>query len=194
MKVLVACEESQVVCKAFRLKGHEAYSCDLQDCSGGHPEWHIKGDVMSILGDGWDLMIAHPDCTYLTNAGNRWLFVDSSKTTVPERLILREDAIRFFLNIKTAPIEKIAIENPQPHPYVISKVGRFQDKVQPWQFGDPESKGICWWLKNLPPLISTIIETTRDDIKHRLPPGPERAKLRSKFFPGVANAMAEHWG
>jgi len=193
MRVLIGCEESQVVCKAFREKGHEAYSCDIQECSGGKPEWHIKGDVLDNL-EGWDLGIFHPDCTYLTNAGNKWLFVDSSKSTVSERLVLRDKAIEFFLKLKNAPIEKIAIENPQPHPYVIERVGRFTDKVQPWMFGDPETKGVCLWLKNLPPLMSTIIESKREDLKHRLPPGPERAKLRSKFFPNMAEAMADQWG
>ena len=194
MRILVACEESQTVTKAFRAKGHEAYSADIQDSSGGHPEWHIKGDVLKILDDGWDMMIAHPECTYLTNAANKWLYVDSSKSTVAERLVLREEAIEFFLKFKNADIPKIAIENPQPHPYVMEKVGRFSDKVQPWMFGDPETKGVCWWLKEIPALMSTIIESKREDIKHRLPPGPDRAKLRSKFFPNMANAMADQWG
>tara|TARA_R110001599_G_scaffold196826_1_gene393451 strand:+ start:278 stop:865 length:588 start_codon:yes stop_codon:yes gene_type:complete len=193
MRVIVGCEESQVVTKAFRERGIEAYSCDLQDCSGGRPEWHIKGDILDNL-EGWDLGIFHPDCTYLTNAANKWLFEDSSKCTVEERLVLRGKAIEFFIKLQDAPIDKIAIENPQPHPYVTDRVGRFTDKVQPWMFGDPETKGVCWWLKNLPPLMSTVIETTREDLKHRLPPGPERAKLRSKFFPLMAKAMAVQWG
>ncbi len=192
MRVLVACEFSGIVRDAFSARGHDAWSCDLLPTeSAGN---HIEGDVLEVLADGWDLLIAHPPCTFLTNAANRWLYVDSGQSTVAERIRHRADAIRFFQALQTAPVGKIAIENPQPHPYVISVVGRFHDKVQPWQFGDPETKGICWWLKNLPPLISTVIETTREDVKHRLPPGPERAKLRSKFFPGVAKAMADQWG
>ena len=194
MKVLVACEESQTVCKAFRVEGHEAWSCDLQDCSGGHPEWHIKGDVLDILDDGWDMMIAHPDCTYLTNAANKWLYVNSSVSTVAERLVFRDIAIEFFQKLQNAPIPRIAIENPQPNPYVTDRVGRFTDKVQPWMFGDPETKGVCLWLKGLPPLMSTILESKREAIKHKLPPGPERAKLRSKFFPKMAQQMAIQWG
>ena len=192
MRVLVACEFSGIVRDAFSVRGHDAWSCDLLPTeSAGN---HIEGDVLDVLADGWDLMVAHPPCTYLTNAANKWLYVDSGQSTVAERLKRRDDAIMFFQKLQSAPVQKIAIENPQPHPYVIEKVGKFHDKVQPWQFGDPETKGICLWLKNLPPLISTLIETTRTDVKHRLPPGPERAKLRSKFFKGVAHAMADQWG
>jgi len=208
MRVLNACEESQAGCIAFRDKGHEAYSCDLQECSGGHPEWHIKGDVLNILGGGtfktqsgdtvtidkWDMMIGHPYCTYNTNAANKWLTVDSSQSTVAERLVLRDEGLVFFRALLDAPIEKICLENPQPHPYVYTKVGRFQDKVQPWMFGEPETKGLCLWLKNLPPLMSTVIESVRDDVKHKLPPGPERTKLRSKSYPKVMEAMADQWG
>lgn len=194
LKILMACEESQVGCKAFRLKGHEAYSCDLQDCSGGKPQWHIKGDVLEVLDDGWDMMIGHPYCTYNTNAANKWLKVDSSKSTVAERLVLRDEGLVFFKALWDADIDKICLENPQPHPYVYTKVGRFHDKIQPWMFGEPETKGLCLWLKNLPPLMSTIIESTRDPIKHMLPPGPDRAKERSKSFPLIMKAMADQWG
>ncbi len=189
----MGCEYSQIVTQAFRRKGHDAWSCDLLPTEGD-PDYHIQGDVLDILEDGWDMAIFHPYCTYSTNAANRWLYEDSSKSTVAERLILRDEGIEFFLKLKNAPIEKIAIENPEPHPYVISKVGRYQDKVQPWMFGDPEKKGICLWLKDLPPLISTIIESEREAKVHRMPPGPERSKARSRFFPGVADAMAEQWG
>ena len=194
MKVLVACEFSGIVRDAFIKRGHNALSCDLIPTETDGP--HIRGNVLEILDleDKWDLMIAHPPCTYLTNAANRWLYEDSSVCTATERIALRDEAIDFFLKLKNAPIEKIAIENPEPHPYVISKVGKYQDKIQPWMFGDPETKGICLWLKNLPPLMSTITETTRDDKVFRMPPGPERAKLRSKFFPHVAEAMADQWG
>lgn len=194
MKIIVGCEESQIVMSAFLERGHDAWSCDLQETSGEHPDRHLQCDIMEILDDGWDLAIFHPTCTYLTNAANKWLFHDSANQTVGERWREREKAIDFFIKLQEANIEKIAIENPQPHPYVMEKVGRFTDKIQPWMFGDPETKGICWWLKNLPPLMSTVIESKREPLKHMLPPGPERAKLRSKFFPGVSAAMAEQWG
>ena len=192
MRVLVGCERSGIVRDAFLAMGHDAMSCDIEDTQVPGP--HYKGSVLDILDDEWDLAIFHPPCTYLTNAANKWLYVDSSLTTVAERLELREEAIEFFLKLKNADIPKIAIENPQPHPYVISKVGRFQDKIQPWMFGDPETKGLCWWLKGLPPLFSTQIESKREALKHLLPPGPERAMLRSKFFPGVSKALADQWG
>jgi len=192
MKVLVACEYSGIVRDAFTEKGHDAMSCDLLPTES--PGKHYQGDVLDILNNGWDLMIAHPECTYLTNAANRWLYEDSAVCTKEERIIRRDKAIEFFLKLKNAPINKIAIENPQPHPYVIEKVGKFSDKIQPWMFGNPETKSICLWLKNLPPLISTIIESKREDIKFRLPKTSERSKLRSKFFTGIAKAMADQWG
>ena len=191
MRVLVACEYSGTVRDAFIAKGHDAMSCDLLPTESPGP--HYQGDVFDVLDDGWDLMVGHPPCTYLTNAANRWLYEDSGSCTALERLDYREEAIAFFIKLLNAPIEKIAIENPEPHPYVISKVGRYSDKVQPWMFGDPETKGVCLWLKNLPPLMSTQIESKREAIKHNLPPGPDRAKLRSKFFPKMAKAMAEQW-
>lgn len=192
MKILVACEFSGVVRDAFIKVGHEAMSCDLLPTESPGP--HYEGNIFDVLDDGWDMMIAHPPCTYLTNAANKWLYVDSSKSTVQERLIYRESAIYFFKELMDASIEKIAIENPQPHPYVMKKVGRFTDKVQPWMFGDPETKGVCWWLKSLAPLMSTDICSIREAVKHNLPPSPDRAKLRSKFFPNMAHAMAEQWG
>lgn len=192
-KVLFACEESGVGRDIFIEHGYDAWSCDLKPGRGVHTDKHIQADVLTILDQDWDRMIAHPDCTYLTNAANRWLYEDSSKSTAAERLVLRESAIEFFLTLKNADIEEICIENPEPHPYVISLVGHYSDKVQPWMFGDPETKGLCLWLKNLPPLMSTMIETTREDKKHRLPPSPERAALRSESFPGVMQAMARQW-
>lgn len=194
MKVLIGFEESQVGCKAFRDKGHEAYSCDLQNCSGGHPEWHIKKDIREVMYDGWDLAIFHPYCNYNTNAANRWLYEDCSTTTAVERHILRDKGLVLFQECLDAPIEKICCENPQPHPYVIEILGRYQDKIQPWMFGEPETKGLCLWLKNLPPLMSTIIETNRSPKVHRMAPGLERSKERSKSFPLVMKAMADQWG
>ena len=140
------------------------------------------------------MAVFHPPCTYLTNAANRWLYQDNKSTTAKERWSLRDEAIEFFLTLWNAPIPKIAIENPAPHPYVIERVGKYHDKVQPWMFGDPETKGVCLWLKNLPPLMSTVIESKREAIVHKMPPGPERAKMRSRFFPNMARAMAEQWG
>ena len=188
MKVLVACEESQAVCIAFREKGHEAYSCDLQDCSGGHPEWHIKNDAIKVLySQKWDLVIAHPPCTRLANSGVRWLF---------ERELFDEldEATDFFNQFvfygKCG--NKIAIENPIPHKYAL--IPRYSQIIQPWQFGHNESKATCLWLYGLPELKPTNIVKPEKQSCWRMAPGPERAKLRSKTFPGIANAMAEQWG
>lgn len=191
MKVLVACEYSGIVRDAFTERGHFAVSADLLPTES--IGYHYHGNVLDILDDGWDLMVAHPPCTYLTNAANRWLHEDSSKGTAAERIEQREEAIEFFRALQQAPIERIAIENPQPHPYVMQEVGSYHDKIQPWMFGEPETKGICLWLKNLPPLMSTMTETQRDPKVHYMPPGKDRQKERSKFFPSVAMAMAEQW-
>ena len=135
-----------------------------------------------------------PPCTYLTNAGNRWLYEANAETTPIERLAFRDEAIKFFNQIQKLPIEHIAIENPAPHPYVIERVGRYHDKIQPYMFEEPETKGICLWLKNLPPLMSTVTETKREARVHWASPGKDRAKLRSRFYPKIAKAMAEQWG
>jgi len=187
MKVLIACEESQAVCKAFRSNGHEAFSADILPCSGGHPEWHIEGDVLEVLNEGWDLMIGHPPCTRLANSGVRWLkerdlWIDLIK------------AIQFFNALKNAPIKKIALENPIPHKYAVAGIGKYDQIIQPWQFGHGETKATCLWLKNLPKLNPTNIVTGREQRIWRLKPGPERAKLRSKTFEGIAEAMACQWG
>lgn len=202
MKVLVACEESQVVCKAFRERGHEAYSCDILPCSGGHPEWHIQDDVLNVLNDGWDMMIAHPTCTYLTNSGVRWLWNKDGSRNEDRWQKLKEGA-EFFKALLDAPIPLIAIENPIPHKYAVKLIGRKYDQcIQPYHFGHTESKATCFWLKGLPKLQAT------NDVKeqwkklpkneaqrlHYLPPGPERAKLRSKTFPGIAKALTVQFG
>lgn len=192
MKILVACEHSGIVRDSFLAKGHDAISCDILDTDVPGP--HHRGDVLDILNDGWDLMIAHPPCTFLTNAANRWLYEDSAKSTVEQRLLRRDMAIAFFKLMLCAPVEKIAVENPFPHKWVVEQVGRYSDMVQPWMFGDPESKGVYWWLKNLPPLMSTVTETNREQKKWRMSPGPERDKMRSQFFPLMAEAMADQWG
>lgn len=204
MKVLVACEESQRVCTAFRARGHEAYSCDILDCSGGHPEWHIKDDVLKHLDEGWDLIIAHPPCTYLTVTGNRWFNVDKFGDKALKRIEDREEAAKFFMKFVNAPCERIAIENPIGY---MSTAYRKPDQIiQPYQFGDPERKATCLWLKGLPKLVPTNI-VKPDIILHKSGktysrmhietfklPKEQRARIRSKTFQGVAEAMAEQWG
>jgi len=191
-KVLIACEESQTVCKAFREKGFEAYSCDIQDCSGGHPEWHIKGDVLDVINDGWDLIIAHPPCTHLAVSGARW-FKEGIKP-----LSLQDEASDFFMKFINANCKYIAVENPI---CIMSTRYRKPDQIiNPFQFGHPEQKKTCLWLKGLPKLKETnnvydymmtlpIKERTRI---HWL--GSNKSKERSKTYEGIAKAMAEQWG
>ena len=191
-KILVACEESQTVTKAFRKKGFEAYSCDIQDCSGGHPEWHIKGDAIEQLDKGWDLIIAHPPCTHLAVSGARW-FKDGVKP-----LYLQDEAADFFMKFVNAPAPLIAVENPI---CIMSSRYRKPDQIiNPFQFEHPEQKKTCLWLKNLPKLKETnnvyeymmtlpIKERTRI---HWL--GSNKSKERSKTYEGIAEAMAEQWG
>jgi hypothetical protein len=189
MKVLIGCEESQEVTKAFRALGHEAYSCDLLPCSGGHPEWHIQGDVLKEAYSGkYDMGIFFPPCTYMTNAGVRWLHTD------PKRWVDLFDAADFFLKLWNAPISQIGIENPIMHRYGKRLIGIQQAQIiQPWMFGHGETKATCLWLKNLPLLQPTNIVSGREQRIWKLPPGPERAKLRSKTFPGIAEAIANQW-
>ena len=206
MKILIACEESQTVCKAFRAKGHEAYSCDILPCSGGRPEWHIQGDVLPLLEKEWDLIIAHPPCTYLTHFQARWYHHDDDKDLpreqqrphpkFPNRQIDQDNAIEFFLKFKNARCPRICIENPRPESRVVEKIGKYSQMIQPYQFGHGETKLTCLWLKNLPNLIPTKI-IPKEERKHSiwaLPPSKDRAKLRSKTFQGIADAMAEQWG
>ena len=193
MRVLVACEESQAVCKAFRKRGHEAYSCDLIPCSGGHPEWHIRVDALELLKIRWDLIIAHPPCTDLAVSGARWF----SEKVLDGR---QQASIDFFMAFVKAECPRIAIENPIG---IMSTKYRKPDQIiHPWQFGHPEEKSTCLWLKGLPNLIPTndvnelmlkLPKKQRERL-HYLPPSPDRAKIRSKTFPGIAEAMAEQWG
>lgn len=194
MRVLVACEFSGIVRDAFKAKGHDAWSCDLLPTE--RPGKHIQDDVLKHLNDGWDLMVGHPPCDFLTNSGNRWLYESCSRGTPEQRIVDRDEAIQFFCALKSAPIKKIALENPQPNPYVVQKIGRFQQKIQPWEFGDKATKGVCLWLKNLPPLMATIIEQGKDRKPecHHEPPGPKRKMNRSRTYPGIAKAMADQWG
>lgn len=205
MKVLIACEESQRVCIAFREKGHEAYSCDIEPCSGGHPEWHIQDDVLKHLDEDWDLIIAHPPCTYLTVTGNRWFNIEKYGKKAIERCKLREEAIKFFLLIANAKCDKIAIENPVG---IISSVWRRPDQIiQPYEYGHRITKRTCLWLKNLPKLKPTNIvepeyvicaDGKRYSKVHvqtfSIQDPKERARERSKTFEGIAKAMAEQWG
>ena len=205
MKVLVACEESQAVCKAFREKGHEAYSCDIVPCSGGHPEWHLQQDVLPLLKEKWDMIIAFPPCTYLTVTGNRWFNIDRYGEKAIQRHKDRKYAIDFFMTFANADCEKIAIENPVG---IMSSEWRKPNQIiNPWQFGDAFEKKTCLWLKGLPELKPTnIVEIPprkRFDSGKSMPswyaeawhlPKEERAKFRSKTFPGIAKAMAEQWG
>jgi len=181
MKVLVACEFSGVVREAFSERGHDVWSCDLLDTE--IPGQHYKGDVLDILENGWDLMIAHPPCTYLAVSGRRWW---------KDRQAEQADAIRFVMMLANAPISKIAIENPIGK---LSTAWRKPDQIiQPWQFGHGETKATCLWLKGLPKLQPTRIVDGREERIHREPPSPERWKNRSRTFTGIAAAMAEQWG
>lgn len=184
MKILVACEESQTVTKAFRKKGHEAFSCDILECSGGHPEWHIKGDVLEQLDKGWDMMIAHPPCTHLAVSGAKHFKVK----IVDGR---QQEAIDFFMALVNASIKKIAVENPIC--IMSTKYQKPDQIIQPWQFGHGETKATCWWLKNLPMLKPTNIVSGREARIHKLPPSKDRALLRSKTYQGIADAIAEQW-
>lgn len=216
MKVLIACEESQTVCKAFRELGHEAYSCDIQECSGGHPEWHIVADVLSVLNGGWfttqagtrvyierwDLMVAHPPCTYLSYAGN------GAMKTDPTRRQKQLDALDFFIKLYNAPIPMKCLENPRG---VISKEFKRESQViEPFMFGDAARKRTLLWLVNLPPLLYTAINPRGmvPDFYYIRKSGSKKggkqgryfmtanksAKARSKTFQGIAQAMADQWG
>lgn len=231
MKVLCACEESQAVCKAFRAIGHNAYSCDIIECSGGHPEWHIQADVLPLLNGNcgfwtcdknkvahwhelkgkWDMIIAFPPCTYLTVTGNRWFNIERYGEKAIQRHRDREKAIEFFMAFANADCPRIAIENPIG---VMSRHFRKPDQiVHPYYFAESEDdencerKSTCLWLKGLKPLEYEIKHKPRvveykngkgtDSPWHvntMSLPSDERAKLRSKTFPGIAKAMSEQWG
>jgi len=195
MKVLVACEESQRVCIAFRELGHEAFSCDILPCSGGHPEWHIQGDVLEQLDKGWDLMVAHPPCTYLSRGGTRWLF--SGKKLNKERYEKGLEAKEFFLKLLNADIPMIAVENPYPHK--VFDMPKETQTIQPYQFGHKHQKATLLWLKNLPELKPTKIVEPEYYIcnkgwRHSKFTATWDAKEKSKTFRGIAKAMAKQWG
>lgn len=199
MKVLVACEESQRVCIAFREKGHEAYSCDIQPCSGGHPEWHIRGDALELLKLEWDMIIAHPPCTYLSNAGAVRMFPKGKLDK--ERYVKALKAKEFFMKFLEADCPKICVENPMP--LSIMSMPKPDCIIQPYEFGEAYSKRTYLWLKGLQPLMPTtvIVSGIRPWVDSTGGKGRKgqrgiarSQKERSKTFPGIAKAMAEQWG
>jgi hypothetical protein len=195
MKILVACEYSGIVREAFTKLGHDVTSCDILPTE--IPGKHYQGDIRDILYDNWDMIIAHPPCTYLCNSGVCWLRKDNT------RWAKLDDGANFFKLFENHPCPKIAIENPIPHKYAVERIGRKYDQlIQPYQFGHLERKATCLWLKGLPKLKETNnvkeemdkLPKNKSQRLHYLPPRPERAKLRSKTFQGIADAMAEQWG
>lgn len=197
LRVLVACEFSGVVRRAFAARGHDAWSCDLLPAED-RSNRHIIGDARDILADGWDLlMVAHPPCTRLCNSGVRWLTTPPAGKSLAQIWAELDDAAALFSAFWNAPIERICIENPVMHKHAKARIEgyrAFTQSVQPWQFGHGESKRTCFWLKNLPPLVPTNIVDGRLARVHRMPPGPDRARERSRFFTGIADAMADQWG
>jgi hypothetical protein len=186
MRILVACESSGTVREAFRAKGHEAWSCDLLPADDGSL-FHLQGDARDLLRDGWDMLIAHPPCTRLTVSGVRWLH---------ERYLWDDlkEACELFNAFLHAPIPLRCIENPIPHRYALERIGRRYDQIiQPWQYGHGETKATCLWLNGLPKLVPTNIVEGRKGYCHSLPPSPDRWKLRSKTYQGIADAMADQW-
>ena len=212
MTGIVGCEESQAVAKAFRARGHEFYSCDLQECSGGKPEWHIKDDIRNVIFKrNWDIVIGHPTCTRLANSGVLRLYVNGKKGNGIDPVKWKEmqDAAEFFKLLWQINCPRVCIENPIPHGYALDIIGdKYSQIIQPWQFGHPESKATCLWLKGLPLLKHTNILTKpvcghwdnqTPSGQNKLPPdkrGQEgkRAKERSKTYAGIAEAMADQWG
>ncbi|XCH79024.1 MAG: DNA cytosine methyltransferase [Candidatus Dehalobacter alkaniphilus] len=207
MRVLVACEESQAVTKELRKLGHEAYSCDLEPCSGGHPEWHLQQDVIPLLAEKWDMIIAFPPCTYLSNVGANRLFPQSGVIN-QERYEKGLKAKEFFMQFYNADCPRIAIENPIATK--IYELPPYAQIIQPYEYGHPFSKKTCLWLKGLPKLVPTeILDRGRERVTSWVSGGSKNskgeprknkgtkirdAKTRSKTFPGIAKAMAEQWG
>lgn len=204
MKGKILCEESQAVTIEFLKKGHIFNSVDLQESSGGYPLFHIQGDALLNIENDDEFLGGHPSCQFLTNSGVRWLFnKDGSKNI--KRWIELEKSMIFFNSLKSR-IKKGYLENPIPHKYArdgfysvlsgnwVEGIGKYDQLIQPWQFGHGESKATCLWLINLPKLIPTRIVKGRNQRIWKLPPGPERSKLRSKTFLGIAQAMAAQWG
>jgi hypothetical protein len=197
LKVLIACEYSGTVRNAFLDRGHDAWSCDLLPSEDGSNR-HITGDARDLLNDGWDLlMVAHPPCTRLCNSGVRWLTTPPPGRTLDDMWAELDEGTALFASFWNAPIDRIAIENPVMHKHAKARIEGYQDfaqSVQPWQFGHGETKRTCLWLKNLPPLVPTDIVEGRTARVHLARPGPDRWRERSRFFPGIAEAMADQWG
>lgn len=207
-KVLIACEESQRITIEMRKLGIECYSCDIEEPSGEHPEWHIHGDVLPYINgdctfttmdgvehhiDGeWDLIVAHPPCTYLASSGNRWFNVEKYGEKALQRIKNREAAFDFFMQFVNAKCQHIAIENPIG--YINTHYRKPDQIIQPWQFGHGEVKSTCLWLKNLPLLKPTNIVEERNPVSWKMSESKDRAKKRSKTYPGIAKAIAEQWG
>ena len=197
LRVLVACEFSGIVRRAFANRGHDAWSCDLLPAEDRSNK-HITGDVRGILDDGWDLLVvAHPPCTRLCNSGVRWLSAPPAGKTLDEMWRELDEGAELFSDLWNAPIDRIAVENPVMHRHAKQRIRNYQEpaqSVQPWQFGHGEVKRTCLWLKNLPALTPTNIVDGRTPRVHHMSPGPNRWKERSRFFPGIADAMADQWG
>lgn len=200
---LIGCEFTARIRDAMRALGHDAWSCDKQPCQGD-PRWHIQGDVLDVLDDGWDGAVFHPDCTYMTNASVGHLYRLTAKPGVlvgPARWVALFGAAEFFNQLKAAPIPKIAIENPIPHKYARALIGPYTQLVQPWMFGHTESKATCFWLKGLPELVPTndvraamrLLPKREQQRNHYLPPTADRWKLRSATYEGIAAAIALQW-
>lgn len=206
MRVLVACEFSGIVRDAFIARGHDAVSCDLLPTERPGP--HIQDNVLRHLDCGWDMVIAHPPCTYLANSGVRWLYGGKGKTPDAARWLAMEEAADFFARLLAAPVVRIAVENPIMHGYARTRVWETAGRsglgylprnvviqtIQPWQFGHGETKATQLWLQGLPPLQPTNVVDGREQRVHRMPPGPDRWRERSRTFPGIAEAMADQWG
>lgn len=197
MRVLVACEFSGIVRRAFAMRGHDAWSCDLLPAEDRSNK-HIIGDAREILDDGWDLlMVAHPPCTRLCNSGVRWLTAPPKGRALADLWRDLDDAAALFSAFWNAPIERVCIENPVMHRHAKERIENYREfaqSIQPWQFGHGETKRTCLWLRNLPTLVPTNIVDGRIARVHRMSPGPDRWRERSRFFVGIADAMADQWG
>ena len=196
MRVLIACEFSGTVRRAFTARGHDAWSCDLLPAED-RSNRHIVGDARDLLNDGWDLAICHPPCTRLCNSGVRWLTKAPPGRTLADMWAELEAGAALFSAFWNAPIERVAVENPVMHKHAKALIEGYAppaQSVQPWQYGHGEVKRTCLWLRGLPVLTPTDVVEGREARVHRMPPGPNRGKERSRFFSGIADAMADQWG
>ena len=197
VRVLIGCETSGIVRRAFAARDHDVWSCDLLPAEDGSNR-HIVGDVRDLLGDGWDLLaVMHPPCTRLCNSGVRWLSVPPPGKTADQMQVELREGADLFSACWNAPIDRIAVENPVMHRHAKALIRNYQapaQSVQPWQFGHGETKRTCFWLKGLPPLVPTNIVEGREARVHRMTPSPDRWKERSRYYPGIAAAMADQWG